>query len=65
MLKLKKGKLILTRRQGEGLSIGDNTVITILQIKGKQVRIGIEASKDVKIVRSELVLKNKSTDSLN
>lgn len=55
MLKLKKGKLILTRRQGEGLSIGDNIVIEILQIKGKQVRLGIEASKDISIVRNELI----------
>lgn len=60
MLKLKKGKLILTRRQGEGLSIGDNIVIEILQIKGKQVRLGIEASKDISIVRSELLLDQKS-----
>ncbi|MBE8163292.1 MAG: carbon storage regulator [Bdellovibrionaceae bacterium] len=55
MLKLKKGKLILTRRQGEGLSIGNNIIIEVLQIKGKQVRLGIQASKDVSIIRSELM----------
>lgn len=55
MLKLKKGKLILTRRQGEGLSIGDDIVIEVLQIKGKQVRLGIEASKNITIVRNELI----------
>lgn len=65
MLKLKKGKLILTRRQGEGLSIGDNIVIEVLQIKGKQVRLGIEASKDIAIVRNELIIEDQPVNSTN
>jgi carbon storage regulator len=46
--------LILTRRPDESLHIGDNIVITVLGIKGHQVRIGITAPKDVVIDREEV-----------
>lgn len=46
--------LILTRRLGEKLIIGDNIVITIIGVKGNQIRIGIEAPKDVAVNRSEI-----------
>lgn len=46
--------LILTRRVGEALKIGDNIDITILSIKGNQVRIGINAPKDVPVHREEI-----------
>lgn len=46
--------LILTRRVGETLIIGDNVVITVLGVKGNQVRIGINAPKDVSIHREEI-----------
>lgn len=46
--------LILTRRVGETLIIGDNIVITVLDVKGNQVRIGINAPKDVSIHREEI-----------
>ncbi|HCU54067.1 MAG TPA: carbon storage regulator [Gammaproteobacteria bacterium] len=46
--------LILTRRVGEALKIGDNIDITILSIKGNQVRIGINAPKDVAVHREEI-----------
>jgi len=46
--------LILTRRVGETLKIGDNVDITILSIKGNQVRIGINAPKDVPVHREEI-----------
>ena len=47
--------LVLTRRAGETLIIGDNIKITILAIKGSQVRVGIDAPKDISIQRSELL----------
>lgn len=46
--------LILTRRVGETLVIGDNVKITVLGVKGNQVRIGVDAPKEVSIQRSEL-----------
>lgn len=46
--------LILTRRVGETLIIGDDVVITVLGVKGNQVRIGINAPKDVSIHREEI-----------
>lgn len=49
--------LILTRRVGESLIIGDDVTVSVLSVKGNQVRIGIDAPKDVNIVREEL-LKN-------
>ncbi len=46
--------LILTRRVGEVLRIGDDVSITILGVKGNQVRIGIDAPKDVAVHRDEI-----------
>lgn len=46
--------LILTRRIGETLNIGDDVQVTVLGIKGNQVRIGIEAPKHVPVHRSEI-----------
>lgn len=46
--------LILTRRIGEKLVIGDNIEITVLEIKGNQVRVGIDAPKDVSVHREEI-----------
>ncbi|WP_420426470.1 carbon storage regulator CsrA [Algiphilus sp.] len=46
--------LILTRRVGETLQIGDDVSVTVLTIKGNQVRIGINAPKDVTIHRLEI-----------
>lgn len=46
--------LILTRRVGEGLKIGDEVEVTILGIKGNQVRIGILAPKEVPVHREEI-----------
>jgi carbon storage regulator len=47
--------LILTRRLGETLRIGDDIEVTVLGMKGHQVRIGINAPRDVNIVREELL----------
>ena len=46
--------LILTRRVGEKLVIGDDVVVTVLGVKGNQVRIGISAPKDVEVHREEI-----------
>jgi carbon storage regulator len=49
--------LILTRRVGEALMIGDNISISVLGVKGNQVRIGIDAPKDVAVHREEIFQK--------
>jgi carbon storage regulator len=46
--------LILTRRVGETLMIGDEVSVTVLGVKGNQVRIGIQAPKDVSVHREEI-----------
>jgi carbon storage regulator len=46
--------LILSRRTGESLMIGDNVRITFLNARGNQVRIGIDAPKDTQIHREEI-----------
>jgi carbon storage regulator len=46
--------LVLTRRVGEALFIGDQVVVTVLDIKGDQSRIGIDAPKSIPVHRSEV-----------
>jgi carbon storage regulator len=46
--------LILSRRIGETLMIGDNVTVTVLAVKGAQVRIGVDAPKDLPIHRQEV-----------
>jgi len=54
--------LILTRRVDESLVIGDNVTVTILSVKGNQVRIGVDAPRDVTVHREELAQKLDSRE---
>lgn len=46
--------LILSRRVGEALMIGDEVSITVLSVKGKQVRLGIDAPEEISVHREEI-----------
>ena len=49
--------LILTRRVGETLMVGDEVAVTVLGVKGNQVRIGVNAPKDVAVHREEIYMR--------
>ncbi len=51
--------LVLTRKLQERIRIGDNITITVLRVKGNTVRVGIEAPRDVRVVRAELPPKQR------
>ena len=58
--------LILTRRPSERIVINENIIIEILGIKGNQVRVGIDAPRDIKVHREEIynrINKEKSSDT--
>ncbi len=58
--------LILTRRVGETLMIGDEVTVTVLGVKGNQVRIGVNAPRDVSVHREEIyerIKREQSEDS--
>ncbi|MGZ3722629.1 MAG: carbon storage regulator CsrA [Bdellovibrionales bacterium] len=59
--------LVLTRKLGESIAIDDHIKIRVVQIKGKQVRLGIEAPKDTKIHREEvyLAIQNQNQESVS
>ncbi len=47
--------LVLTRKQNEKIRIGDNITITVIRTKGKAVRLGIDAPKNINVLRGELL----------
>ena len=52
--------LILTRRVGETLMVGDEVTVTVLGVKGNQVRIGVNAPKEVSVNREEIYMRIQS-----
>jgi len=52
--------LVLTRNVGQSILIGDDVVITVLALNGGQVRVGIDAPREINIVREELLERDKS-----
>ena len=57
--------LILTRRIGETLIIGDNVKVTVLGVRGHQVRLGVDAPKDLSVHREEIYLRIKNEEMGN
>lgn len=57
--------LILTRRIGETLMVGDEVTVTVLGVKGNQVRIGVTAPKDVSVHRQEVYDKIQKESSVS
>lgn len=55
--------LILTRKQGESITIGENIKVTILDVKGKYVRVGVEAPRDLAVHRQEISPVEKENDT--
>lgn len=56
--------LVLTRKMGEVVTIGDQIRIKVVEMKGNQVRLGIEAPGDVRIYREEIYLKVQRENQL-
>jgi carbon storage regulator len=55
--------LVLTRREGERIALGDDIVVTVVSIQGNKVRLGISAPDDIVIRRGELLLDVDATMS--
>ena len=54
--------LVLSRKKNEAIVVGDQVTITVVEIRGDKVRIGIDAPKDVSINRQEIALEIKGAD---
>ena len=54
--------LVLTRRVNERIVIGDDVTVTVLEVRGDQVRLGIEAPRDVKVFREEVLHRDPPPD---
>lgn len=57
--------LVLTRRVDESLMVGDDVTVTVLDIKGNQVRIGIDAPKDIPVHREEIYERIRNNEQTN
>jgi carbon storage regulator len=47
--------LVLTRKQNEGILIGSDIIVTVINIEGDKIRLGIEAPKNIRVIREELL----------
>jgi carbon storage regulator len=58
--------LVLTRRKNQSIVIGDDIIVTVLEVKGDQIRLGITAPRDVQVYREELLaaLKDANTSAV-
>ncbi|WP_058485990.1 carbon storage regulator CsrA [Defluviitalea phaphyphila] len=56
--------LALSRKKGESIIIGDNIEITVLEVQGEQIKIGIEAPKNIPIYRKEIYLQIKEENKI-
>jgi carbon storage regulator len=54
--------LVLTRRKNQSILIGNDIVVTVLEVKGDQVRVGITAPRDVQVYREELLTSRDDSD---
>ncbi len=54
--------LVLTRKKGETIAIGDNIQIQVLSVKGGQVRIGVDAPREVRVNREECIEEPSATE---
>ena len=54
--------LVLSRRAGESVVLGDDIVVTVLEVRGDVVRVGIEAPRSVKVHRAELLAQLEETN---
>jgi carbon storage regulator len=57
--------LVLTRKSGEAINVGDDITVTVLEVRGNQVRLGIQAPLSIIIQRKELYEKIKSENVLS
>ncbi|WP_226670816.1 carbon storage regulator CsrA [Metabacillus litoralis] len=55
--------LVLTRKQGESIQIGENIEITILSVQGDQIKLGIKAPKEIDVHRKEIYLSIQDSNS--
>ena len=55
--------LVLTRREGESLMIGDQIEISIIEVQGDKIRIGVTAPREIRILRKELLEEVRVTNS--
>ncbi|MCC9609673.1 carbon storage regulator [Blastopirellula sp. JC732] len=56
--------LVLSRKEGERLKLGDSIVITVVKVAGDKVRLGIEAPPNVLVLRDELELHEQESESI-
>lgn len=57
--------LVLTREPSQTIKIGEDIYITVIAVKGRQVRIGIDAPKEINVVRTELLARNNEANRGN